>query len=232
MIRADINRQLDRIRKAYDLVVEQYKKEINPLDNMSEEIINSHGFKAIMADKNKINSGASDIKEYLNPKSGMRLLDVGCSANLANYRLDRWSSTYYGVDISPALINAMKSFAEKENISVGALMVADISKLPFADNFFDIATVIGVFEYCTIEYIKDALAELNRVLKPQAKVVLDIPNLAHLDVSIMFKLEEYLGRPNIPNSRLAYEEVLKPLFSTERFDDTKVMIKYFVRNVK
>lgn len=160
------------------------------------------------------------------------MLDAGCSANLANYRLDKWQSTYYGVDISSALIDAMKSFAEKENISVGGLMVADISKLPFADNFFDIATVIGVFEYCTIEYIKDALAELNRVLKSQAKVVLDIPNLAHLDVSIMFKLEEYLGRPNIPNSRLAYEEVLKPLFSTERFDDTKVMIKYFVRNVK
>jgi cyclopropane fatty-acyl-phospholipid synthase-like methyltransferase len=232
MLNTDINQQLKKIQKAYDLTVEQYQKGINPFDSIPEEIINSPGFKAIMADKDKLNSGAPDIKEYLNPKSGMRFLDAGCCANPANYRLDKWQSTYYGVDISSALVNAMKSFAKKEDISVGSLKVADISKLPFADNFFDIATVIGVFEYCTIDYIKDSLAELNRVLKPHAKMVLDVPNLEHPDVSIMFKLEEYLGRPNKPNSRFAYEEALKPLFSIEKFDDTRVMIKYFVRNIK
>jgi SAM-dependent methyltransferase len=143
--KVDINQQLKKIREAYDLTVVQYQKGINPFDNIPEEIINSSGFKAIMADKDKMNSGAPDIKDYLNPKSGMRFLDAGCCANLVNYRLDKWQSTYYGVDISSALIDAMKSFAKKENISVGSLKVADISKLPFADNFFDIATIIGGF---------------------------------------------------------------------------------------
>jgi len=76
------------------------------------------------------------------------------------------------------------------------------------------------------------LAELNRVLKPQAKMVLDIPNLEHPDVNLMFKIEEFLGRPNIPNSRESFEEVLKPLFSIERLDDSRVMIKYFIHNLK
>ena len=230
--KVDINQQLKKIRDAYDLTVVQYQKGFNPFDNIPEEIINSPGFKAIMTDKDKMNSGAPDIKEYLNPKLGMRFLDAGCCANLANYRLDKWQSTYYGIDLSPALIDAMKSFAKKENISVGSLKVTDISKLPFADDFFDIAAVIGVFEYCTIEYIKDSLSELNRALKPQAKMVLDIPNLEHPDVALMFKLEEYLQRPNIPNPRFVFEEFLKPLFSIERFDDSRGMTKYFVRNIK
>jgi len=227
-----MSQQLKKIRKAYDLTVEQYQKGINPFDNIPKEIRNSPGFKAIIADKDKLNSGALDVKDYLSPKPGMRLLDAGCCANLANYRLDKWQSTYYGVDISSALIDAMKNFAENENISVCGLRVADISKLPFDDNFFDIATVIGVFEYCTLDYNKDSLAELNRVLKPQAKMVLDIPNLEHPDVNLMFKIEEFLGRPNIPNSRESFEEVLKPLFSIERLDDSRVMIKYFIHNLK
>jgi len=48
----------------------------------------------------------------------------------------------------------------------------------------------------------------------------------------MQKLEEYLGRPNIINSRAEFEALLKPLFSAERIDDSRVMIKYFVRTVK
>lgn len=162
----------------------------------------------------------------------MRFLDAGCCANLANYRLDKWQSIYYGVDISPNLIDAMRNFVKQKNISIGGLWVADITKLPFEDNFFDIAAVIGVFEYCTLEYIKESLVELNRVLKPKAKLVLDIPNLEQPDINLMFKIEEFSGRPNIPNSKSAFGKILKPLFTIERIDDSRMMIKYFVRAIK
>ena len=224
--------QLDRIRKAYDLTVEQYRKAINPLNNLPQEIKNSPGYKSLMADKYLLNSAAPDIREYLDPKPGMRFLDAGCSANIANYRLDRWLSTYYGVDISTALINAMKDFATREQISIGGLHVADLSKLPFDDNFFDIAAVIGVLEYCTLKYIWKALQELNRVLKSESRVVLDIPNQNHPDVKDMVRLEKHLGRRNFIPSRSKFEELLKPIFSAERIDDSRVMIKYFVRTVK
>ena len=45
-------------------------------------------------------------------------------------------------------------------------------------------------------------------------------------------LEEYLGRPNIPLSRAAPEEILRPLFSVQRIDDSRAMLKYFVRTLK
>ena len=227
-----MDRQLDRIRKAYDLTVEQYRKGINPLDALPEEIKNSPGYQALMADKGTLGSAAPDIRKYLAPKPGMRFLDAGCSANLVNYRLDRWPSTYYGVDISPELIGAMKGFISREGISVGGLSLAEISKLPFEDNFFDIAAVIGVLEYCTLDYIKRALAELNRVMKPGAWVVLDIPNRNHPYAKDMALLEKHLARPNFLHSRVKFERLLAPLFSTEQVDDSRVMIKYFLRAIK
>ena len=227
-----MDNQLDKIRKAYDLTVEKYKSGVNPLDNIPEAIKNSPFFKSLSADSYLFNSAATDIKEYLAPELGMRFLDAGCCANLANYRLDKWPSTYYGIDISPVLINAMRDFVKRQQISIGSLKVADISNLPFDDNFFDIAAVIGVLEYCTLEYIGTALKELNRVLKSEVRVVLDIPNRDHSYANDMLELEKYLERPIYLHSRVKFEALLAPLFVTEHIDGSQVMIKYFVRVIK
>ena len=223
---------LERIRRVYDLTVELHNKGINPLYNVPEEIKNSNGYKHLISTKNLLNSGAADIREYLNPARGMYFLDAGCSANLANYRLDRWPSTYYGIDISPRLIQAMKDYVNRNNLSIGGLWVADVSKMPFEDGFFNIATMIGVLEYCTLEYIQQTLYEVNRVLKSGAKAVLDIPNKEHPHIGDMVELEKYLERPNILHPRDKFEELLKKLFIIDGIDDSQVMIKYFVRAIK
>jgi ubiquinone/menaquinone biosynthesis C-methylase UbiE len=227
-----VDDQLDIIRRAYDLTVEQYRNGIDPLGNIPDEIRNSDFFTSFTSGSEQLNSSAADIREYLSPEPGMRFLDAGCSANLANHRLDKWPSTYYGVDISPALIEAMKRFAEQQKIRIGGLELADISNLPFDNCYFDIAAVIGVFEYCTIEYIRKALSELNRVLKPGSRLVLDLPNDEHPHFNDMLKLEEYLGRPNITKSRNEFEDILTSVFKIERTDDSKLTIKYFVRSMK
>lgn len=234
MMKEKMDKQLKHIRRAYDLTVEQYYKGIDPYKNVPKTFKNSSEFKVFIKSIGPSNTGSavSDIREYLKPKPGMRFLDAGCCANLANYRLDRWRSTYFGVDVSPALINAMKNFVSRNHISIGGLWVADISELPFDDNFFDIAAIIGVLQYYTLGYIKSSLCELNRVLKPKAKMVLDIPNHEHPHFHTMLKLEEYLSRPNIPHPRTTFEELLKLFFVIEKTDDSHVMLKYFVRTAK
>ncbi|MFB0510160.1 MAG: class I SAM-dependent methyltransferase [bacterium] len=229
----NIEKQLDITRRAYDKTVDYHKKGINPLAVVPEKFKKSLKFKRFQTTYHSCNSGQPAIKKYLKPKPGMRFLDVGSSANLANYRLDHWSATYYGIDISPELIKAMKNFVLRENIKIGGLYVADIAKLPFKNNFFDIAAAIGVLEYYDIAYIKKALKELNRVLKPEAKMVLDMPSLRHPDIDTMFEFEKYLGRPrlNIP-TRQQFENELKKIFSIDKIDDSNLMIKYFARTKK
>ena len=224
--------QLETIKKAYDLTVEQYRMGINPLDDVPNDIKNSPFFKSLALDELVLSSGAPDIKEYLAPERGMRFLDVGCSANIVNYRLDCWPSAYYGVDISPKLIEAMTNFAEREQIPIGGLYIAEVVKLPFENDFFDICAAIGVMEYGTFKYVSEALIELNRTLKSGTRAVIDIPNINHPYATDMMRLEKHLGRTIFLHSRQTFEKILNPLFTAERIDDTGVMIKYFVRTVK
>lgn len=226
-----MDKQLKKIQKAYDLTIEEYNKGINSFDNIPEKIKNLPGFTNFIKNS-QYNIGNPDIKKYLAPKSGMRFFDAGCDADLVNYRLYKWKSTYYGVDISSASIKVMKGFVVRNNIQIGDLYIGELSKLPFSDNFFDISAVIGVLEYYGLEYIKNALQELNRVSKPDAKMVLDIPNQKHPYYNIMLKLEQHFGRPHIPKSTTAFEKILKPLFLIEKVDTFQVMSKYFVRTIK
>ena len=228
----DIDKHLDRIRQAYDLTVEQYVKGVNTYADIPDEIRNSAFYKSLAEDKNLLNTGAPDVKDYLSPESGMRFLDAGCSANLVNYRLDLWPSRYFGVDISPALISSMKNFVSRQHILIGELHVADLSKLPFDDNFFDISAVIGVLEYCPLEYIKTALFELNRVLKSKSRAVIDIPNQSHPYARDMARLEQHLNRPIFLHSRANFEELLEPSFTIEQVSYSRVMLKYFLKAKK
>jgi ubiquinone/menaquinone biosynthesis C-methylase UbiE len=224
----DMKKQIDKVRRAYDLTVAQFQEGVDVYATVPEEIRNLPGYTDITKNQNN-NSNAPDIREYLAPRPGMRYLDAGCCANLANYRLDQWPSVYYGVDISPALVDAMKRFAEKHNIPTGGLHVADVARLPFDNELFDIATLIGVLEYCTLQHTEDILRELWRVLKQGAKMALDFPDLEHPYVNTMFRLEEFLGRPNIPKERKSVETLLKRRYTIDRVFDSLVMIKYFVR---
>jgi SAM-dependent methyltransferase len=123
----------------------------------------------------------------------------------------------------------MKAFVERKGISVGGLYNSGIANMPFEADFFHIAAVIGVLEYWTLEYTGRALIELRRVLRPDAKMILDIPNPDHPYVETMFRLEEHFRRPHIRKSKKDFESLLEPMFTIEHVDDSRVMLKYFVR---
>ena len=222
--------QLNRIRKAYSTAIRDFLTGISPLSKVPKKFLRSRTFKAFLkkADPSIVGSAAPDIKEFLKPAPEMKCLDAGCCANLAAYRLDKWPSTYYGIDYSPIVIYEMKKFVSLNNLRIGSLDTAEIIDMPYANDFFDIAMVIGVFEYLSMDYSAQAIEELYRVLKSGARMVLDLPNLVHPHIKTMFQLEEYLGRPNIPKSRDRFEQYLSPLFTIVNIKDTNVMLKYFV----
>ncbi|UCD25052.1 MAG: class I SAM-dependent methyltransferase [Gemmatimonadota bacterium] len=227
-----MDERLARIRHAYDLTVEQYHAGIDPLDLVPTALRNSPELADLLNDAAACNSGAPENRGFLAPRVGMRFLDVGCATGLERHRLYEWDSTYFAVDISPKLIAAMTQFAQTREIPVGGLVVAEVGNLPFGANSFDITAVIGVLEYCAADYVGYALGELHRVVRPDAKVVLDIPNLEHPNVDTMFQLEKCLGREGVRHSRSTFEKQLEPLFSVERCDDEHVMLKYFCRATK
>jgi ubiquinone/menaquinone biosynthesis C-methylase UbiE len=228
MMAGDVRRRLKKIAKAYDLTVEEYFSDTDPMAKVPAKFRNSPAVKRFLK-KSSGNRSRRAIRSYLWPKKGMKFLDVGSSANLFNHDYGGWTSTYYGVDISPALVQAMRNVAKNRGIRIGGLKVADMAAMPFDDGFFHIAAVIGVLEYWNLAYCKRALKELHRVLGPNARVVLDMPNLAHPDEPIMRQLEGYLGRPHATVNRQKFESVLLKYFSIERTDDAGAMLLYYMR---
>jgi SAM-dependent methyltransferase len=227
----EMDKQLDRIRKAYDLTVHQYESGIDPLNGVPDDLRLDPDFQTFVEEAgDACHGGAPDVRAYLNPGPEMRFLDVGCAAGLKTHHLHEWASTYYGVDISPLLIDAMKRFVSKNAVDVGGLYVADAADLPFEDDYFDIAAMVGVLEYYTLDYVEASLLELSRVLRDGAKMVVDIPNLTHPHVDMMFCLEECLSRPQVSHERSAFEELLLRQFEIDTIDSSRVMLKYFCRS--
>jgi SAM-dependent methyltransferase len=223
---------LERIRRAYDLTVRQYHDGVEPLAGVPDDLRDSPELAALLEDANACNSGAPDNRSYLEPAVGKRFLDVGCAANLANHHLHRWESSYFGVDVSSALVTAMGRFVQERDIGIGGLGVAELAALPFAADAFDMASVIGVLEYCPADYVPRALSELDRVLNEGARLVLDIPNPDSSHLETMMRLEQCLQRVTVVHSRSTFEHTLEERFSIDRLDDGHVMLKFFCRSRK
>ena len=222
--------QLKIIRNAYDDTVERYNNGLSDLDFLPDEFKESAEFKRFRDLMSTCNSGDPGIKDYLEPKNGLRYLDIGSCLNLMEYDLYQWPSNYYGIDISQKLIRVAKSFINTNRIKIGGLLVAEISNLPFDNNYFDIASAIGVLEYYELAYITQALKELNRILKRKGKLVIDMPNERHPDIHTMVEYESYLGRTrkNIPSEDEFVDE-LKRFFIIDKVADAQIMIQYFAR---
>ena len=225
-----MDERLDLIRRAYDEAARKYRDGVDPLEAVPAEFRESAAFREFFREAalGHSHSNALADREFLDPRAGMRFLDGGCSANLAAYGFDRWPCLYYGVDVSAEVIGAMRSFAARERIVVGALEVAELRALPFGAGFFDLASVVGVLAYFDLDYVERALLELRRVLKHGARLVVDIANPDHPRVDTMFEFEAYLGMPLVAKSRSEFEGALGGKFRIKAVDDSRVMLKYFV----
>jgi predicted SAM-dependent methyltransferase len=75
-----------------------------------------------------------------------------------------------------------------------SILQADILTLPFEDNSFDYILFLDVIEHLFYPEQLIAVKELKRVLKPGGKIILSVPNLAHLASRISFFFKGKLSR--------------------------------------
>lgn len=101
-----------------------------------------------------------------------RVLDVGCGDGSASGGwLAGRCENYVGVDVSPAAVQAARAR------DLDARVIDDAGALPFEDESFDGALCTEVLEHLFDPL--GALEEIRRVLRPGAKAVMTVPNVAH-----------------------------------------------------
>ena len=111
------------------------------------------------------------------------IMDFGCGqGSLLSVLSESFSvSNLSGCDISDQL-------CENARIKVPSadVRVADLEDLPFKDNSIDCGFATEVLEH--METPVKALKEIHRVLKPNSKLLISLPN------KDWFKFDEYLGK--------------------------------------
>ena len=101
------------------------------------------------------------------PLEGKRILDVGCGLGVYVRRLRGFSDAVCGVDV------------DEERITEGSqdlpsLQVAPAEHLPFPDGSFDVVLLNEVLEH--VQDDRQAILETYRVLAPEGRMVLFVPN--------------------------------------------------------
>ena len=111
------------------------------------------------------------VHEALGAQPGQRVLDIGCGPGFyVSDLVDRVgkAGVVVGVDVSADMLNLAKRRCEGHaNV---AFHEASATALPVDDSSFDAALSVQVLEYVTD--VNAALAEMRRVLRPGARVVL------------------------------------------------------------
>ena len=104
---------------------------------------------------------------------GARLLDVACGSGGFLQRALARGLVGVGIDVSPrAVALAAQRLPEAE------LHVGDAEALPFDDSSFDVVTCLGSLEH--FSSAESGAAEIARVLRPDGRAVVFVPNLFFL----------------------------------------------------
>lgn len=110
-----------------------------------------------------------DIVRYYNLKKNSKILDIGCAKGFMLYDFKRLypDMSYEGIDISSyAIENSIESIKP-------FLKVANATKLPFSDNYFDLTISINTLHNLEGNDLDLAFKELNRVTKINSFITVD-----------------------------------------------------------
>ena len=225
-----IEKQLKQIAKSYDRHFIEYGMEDSlSYDNLPEYITSAPNY--LYWENECVNDSGNDRQEiinYLSPAENMNFIQLGCSMNLKTRGYDKWQSVYHGVDISSETIQTLNEFVSGNNISVGALHCGSVHNTPFDDSYFDIGECIGVLEYYERDFVLQAIKEFHRIMKPNGKFVLDIPNIQSQSGKMMMAIEECMGRPDrfdmLPHE---FEDMIAPYFEIVEKSGEHHMMMYF-----
>jgi ubiquinone/menaquinone biosynthesis C-methylase UbiE len=110
------------------------------------------------------------LVDYADPKPGMQVLDLASGTGEPGISLAQRlapDGQVTAVDLSAELLELAAQRASKKNLTNFSIQQADAHELPFPDRSFDLATCR--FGAMFSGDVKQALAELQRVLRPRAR---------------------------------------------------------------
>ena len=127
---------------------------------------------------------AGGVLEWLDAKSGERILDLGCGDGQLTQKLAAAGAVVRGVDASAAMVSAARARGV-------AADEAKAEELPYGDGLFD-----AVFSNAVLHWVRDhdaMMAEVFRILRPGGRFVAEMGGQGNI-AAIQVALTAALGR--------------------------------------
>ena len=148
------------------MALEKKERQMNQNNKLDNVWKNSNILKSL-----KEINGYYDLRHMIHHLSG-KVLEAGCGTGyLVKYLSDNGFDCY-GLDNSHEAVRIAKSYNNPDKIILG-----DLNRIPFKNNFFDSALSLGVIEHS--HNPKQMLAELCRVLKDHGILYITVPKKWH-----------------------------------------------------
>ncbi|MBG6239283.1 SAM-dependent methyltransferase [Mycetocola sp. CAN_C7] len=165
---------------------------------------------------------ARDLALAAGITAGSRVLDVGSGiGGPARLFASHYGATVVGVDVTPEFVRTAASLTERTGLADQVAFVdASALNLPFADEEFDVATLLHVG--MNIADKGTAFAEVARVLRPGGVfAIYDVMRSAEGDLAYPLPWAA-TAAISFPASRAAYEDALGAAgFTVERHRDLR-----------
>lgn len=112
------------------------------------------------------------LDAFYSRNAGLQILDIGCGTGAMLDQLAPFGQVT-GADFAPEALEFCRTRGDAY-----ALTRADVRRLPFADQSFDVVTAMDIIEH--IDNDKAAASEIFRVLKPGGRLFATVPAFAAL----------------------------------------------------
>ncbi len=122
---------------------------------------------------NEFKKKSSKLSEKFLSKQSGKIIDIGAGSGRHLKKIK--NGKMYLVDFSEKMIELAKKNAEKKKIKA-EFCVADMTCLPYKDNFFDGGICISALHCLKKEKHLKAIKEMFRVLKPNAELLVMVWN--------------------------------------------------------
>jgi len=115
------------------------------------------------------------VMRFMGDVKGRRVLDLGCGVGFFGGEAQKRGAWVAGVDFSATALEICH-----ERLPRLGLVRADATRVPFASESFDVVLVNDIIEHLAEELGRQMMREVNRILRPGGRLVLDTDNDAFL----------------------------------------------------